>query len=106
MKWLRIALILQALTFLTAAALNFGARIPLGIATVQFPVRIIPAGAGETIIGASLLLAAVTMSRAWAWIGFWPSAGGIAFGLVATSRSDPRSKVTCEIGPAGEMVRV
>lgn len=87
MRWLRIALLVQALTFLTAAALNFGARIPLGIATLQFPLRIIPAGAGEAIIGAALLVAAVTMSRAWAWIGFWLSAGGIAFGLVATSRS-------------------
>jgi len=91
---LRVALLAEAITFLTAAAMNFGVHIPLGFTTLQFPLRIIPAGIGETVIGAALLLAGLTLNRAASWIGWWLSVGGIAFGLVATSRSR---------GPAFEM---
>lgn len=86
-RLLRITLLIDALTFFTAAALNFGARIPLGFTTLRFPFRVIPAGVGEIVIGAALLLGAFTMRRSWAWIGFWLSVGGIAFGLVLTLRS-------------------
>lgn len=86
-RLLRSTLLVDALTFFTAAAMNLGARIPLGFTTLRFPFRVIPAGAGEIVIGAVLLLGAFTMRRGWAWIGFWLSAGGIAFGLVLTLRS-------------------
>lgn len=82
---MRVVLVIDALTFLTAAALNFGARIPLGFVTVLFPVHIIPAGIGEAVIGTALLVGGITMRRGAAWLGFWLSVGGIAFGLVATS---------------------
>ncbi|MDE3076007.1 MAG: hypothetical protein KGJ86_11315 [Chloroflexota bacterium] len=84
---LRTALVLDALVFLTAAALNFGVRIPLGFVTVAFPVHILPAGIGEAVIGTNLLCAGITARRGWSWLAFWLSVGGIAFGLVATSRT-------------------
>ena len=82
---LRIALIVNGLAFATPAALNFGAQIPLGIVTLAFPVGIVPAGVGEAIIGIALLLAGVSQHRPLAWLAFWLSVAGTAFGLVATS---------------------
>lgn len=81
----RICLVLDALVFLTAAAMNFGARIPMGFTTAAFPVRIIQAGIGEAVIGAALLAAGASMRRGLSWLAFWLSVGGIAFGLVASS---------------------
>lgn len=82
---LRIALLADALTFLAGATLNFGARIPLGFATLAFPAPGPQAGTGEAVIGAALLVAGVTLSRVWSWVAFWLSVMGIAFGLVFTS---------------------
>ncbi|MGH2364188.1 MAG: hypothetical protein ACRDHX_05990 [Chloroflexota bacterium] len=91
---LRIALVLEGLTFLVAAALNFGARVPLGFTILAFPLRILPVGVVEAVIGGTLLAGAMTLRRGMAWLGFWLAAGGIAFGLVATAaRGGPEREV-------------
>lgn len=82
---LRIALIVNGLVFATSAALNSGARIPLGVVTLAFPVAILPAGIGEAVIACALLAAGVSQQRSLAWLAFWLSVAGTAFGLVATS---------------------
>jgi hypothetical protein len=85
MAALRIALIIDGLAFATSAALNFGAQIPLGMVTLSFPVRIIQAGVGEAIIGIALLGAGASLNRGLAWLAFWLSVAGTAFGMVATA---------------------
>lgn len=82
---LRIGLIIDGLVFITAAGLNLGAQVPLGPVTLAFPVRIVPAGVGEAVIGLALLRAAASQHRGLAWPAFWLSVAGIGFGLVATT---------------------
>lgn len=80
---LRAVLVVDGVVFLLAATLNFGARIPLGVATLRFgPVW--QAGIGEAVIGVLLLLAALTRRRSLAWVAFALSVLGIAIGLRST----------------------
>ena len=85
--FLRTALAADALAFLTAAALNFGARIPLGVTTLAFPTPGPRAAVGEAVIGAALAAAAVTLSLSLSWVAYTLSAIGIAVGLIFTSRT-------------------
>ncbi len=102
---LRIALLADSLTFLTAATLNFGARIPLGFATLAFPAPGPQAGTGEAVIGTALLVAGVTLSRAWSWVAFWLSVMGIAFGLAFTSAAGgPAFEVHLILAPLALLV--
>src|SRR5438034_10903114 len=78
---LRAALFVDAVVFLTAALLNFGAKIPLGFTELSFLDPIWQAGAGEAVIGLALLAAAATGRSAIAWVAFWLSVAGIVFGL-------------------------
>src|SRR5579884_1072612 len=78
---LRAVLAFDGVVFLSAALLNFGARIPMGLATLRFPVHIWQAGLGETVIGLTLLAAAFTARRRLAWLAFGLSVFGILFGL-------------------------
>ncbi|HZD68051.1 MAG TPA: hypothetical protein VFA45_03745 [Actinomycetes bacterium] len=78
---LRSALLVDAVVFLTAALLNMGVRVPLGFAELRFSVPVWQAGAGEAIIGVTLLAAGITARARLSWVAFWMSALGIAIGL-------------------------
>jgi hypothetical protein len=81
---LRVALCVDGLIFLLAALLNFGVKVPLGFTNYYFPDPIWQAGIGEAVIGLTLLVAGITAvtGRTWiAWVAFWLSVAGIAFGL-------------------------
>jgi hypothetical protein len=82
---LRVALIVNGLVFALSAALNFGARIPLGSLSIAYPTAIVAAGIGEAIIAVLLLAAGISGRRSLAWLAFWLSVAGTLFGLVATS---------------------
>jgi len=90
---LRTAFIVDAAVFLLAALLNFGIRIPLGFAELNFPLPIWQAGIGEAVIGLALLAAAARDSGGLSWVAFWMSVAGIVFGL-----SSPRVQ-----GPARDI---
>lgn len=78
---LRAALLLDAVVFLVAALLNFGAQIPLGVTTLRVADPIWQAGTGETVIGAALLTAGLRGRARPAWVALWLSVFGIAIGL-------------------------
>ena len=78
---LRAVILVDALVFLAAALFNMGATVPLGFAALRFPVPIWQAGLGEAVIGLVLLAAAITGRATMAWVAFWMSVFGIAFGL-------------------------
>jgi hypothetical protein len=86
---LRAAFAIDAVVFLLAALLNFGIRIPLGFAELNFPVPIWQAGIGEAVIGLALLAAAARARGALPWVAFWLSVAGIAFGLSSARVQGP-----------------
>jgi hypothetical protein len=79
----RGALLVDAVVFLCAALFNMSVRIPLGFAELGFSVPVWQAGAGEAIIGVTLLAAGLTARARLSWVGFWMSALGIAIGLTS-----------------------
>lgn len=78
---LRATLFVDAVVFLTAALLNFGAHLPLGFAEVSFADPIWQAGIGEAVIGLTLLAAAASGRTAMAWVALVLSVAGIILGL-------------------------
>ncbi len=90
---LRAVIILDAVVFLIAAALNLGARIPLDFAELSFPVAIWQAGVGEAAIGLVLLAAAATASPRLSWVASGMSAIGILFGLSSARVQGPAREV-------------
>lgn len=77
---LGILIVVDAVAFLVASAVHFGARIPLGVTTLS-DVTLLPAGIAEGAIGVAFVLAAVGvfMRRAWAWSG---ALGAFLFGVL------------------------
>ncbi len=78
---LRAALLVNAVVFLTAALLNLGLQIPLGVARLRFADPIWQAGTGEAVIGMALLVAGLRGRARLAWVALWLSVLGIAVGL-------------------------
>ena len=101
---LRAALFVDAVVFLTAALLNLGTKIPLGFAELSFPVPIWQAGIGEAVIGLALLAAAVTGRATIAWVAFWLSVVGIAFGLSSAKVQGPARDVHVLLVPLAAIV--
>ncbi|HEY4226737.1 MAG TPA: hypothetical protein VGM49_00230 [Candidatus Limnocylindrales bacterium] len=101
---LRFALVADGIIFLVAAALNFGAQIPLGFAEVAFPVRVWQAGVGEAVIGVLLLLAAWRATERLAWIAFGASVLGIAFGLASERVQGPARDIHIVLVPVAIVV--
>lgn len=101
---LRTALLVDAAVFLSAALLNFGAKIPLGFAELDFPVPIWQAGTGEAVIGLALLAAAITGRTAMAWVAFGLSVAGIAFGLSSTRVQGPARDIHIILVPLAVVV--
>ncbi len=96
--------ILDAVVFLVAAALNLGARIPLGVAQLSFPVAIWQAGVGEAAIGLVLLAAAATASPRLSWVAFGMSAIGILFGLSSARVQGPAREVHVLLVPLAMVI--
>ena len=101
---LRIVLIVDAAVFLTAALLNFGLHIPLGFTELDFPLPVWQAGIGEAIIGLLLLAAAVTGRTGIAWVAFWLSVLGIAFGLRSARVQGPAREIHLILVPLAVVV--
>ncbi|MGE5223847.1 MAG: hypothetical protein ACM3PY_15520 [Omnitrophica WOR_2 bacterium] len=101
---LRIVILMDALVFLTAALLNFGTKIPLGFAELSFPVPIWQAGIGEAIIGLALLAVAITRRATIAWVAFWMSVFGIAFGLSSPRVQGPAREIHVILVPLAAIV--
>lgn len=101
---LRIVIFVDALVFLAAALFNFGTEIPLGFAELSFPVPIWQAGIGEAIIGLALLAGAVTRRVTVAWVAFWMSVFGIAFGLSSPKVQGPAREIHVILVPLAAIV--
>jgi hypothetical protein len=101
---LRAALVVDAAVFLSAALLNFGAKIPPGFAELYFPVAIWQAGIGEAVIGLALLAAAITGRAAIAWVAFGLSVVGIAFGLSSAKVQGPARDIHVVLIPLAVVV--
>ncbi len=65
---LEVLLVVDAVAFLAASAIHFGARIPLGFTTLA-DATILPAGIAEGAIGIAFVLAALAVfsRRDWGW---------------------------------------
>ena len=101
---LRTAFIVDAVVFLLAALLNFGIRIPLGFAELNFPVPIWQAGIGEAVIGLALLAAAARGRGALSWGAFWMSVAGIAFGLSSSRVQGPARDIHIILVPLAVII--
>ncbi|MGE5333170.1 MAG: hypothetical protein ACM3N4_00590 [Nitrososphaerota archaeon] len=101
---LRAALLVDAAVFLSAALLNFGAKIPLGFTELYFPVAIWQAGTGEAVIGLALLAAALTGRSALAWAAFGLSVVGIAFGLSSARVQGPARDIHIVLVPLAVVI--
>jgi hypothetical protein len=101
---LRATLLVDGGVFLLAALLNLGARIPLGFTELSFPVPIWQAGIGEAAIGVILILAAVTRRGTLAWLAFWLSVAGIAFGLRSSQVQGPAREIHVLLVPLALVV--
>ncbi|HEU5438035.1 MAG TPA: hypothetical protein VFU88_02000 [Ktedonobacterales bacterium] len=101
---LRIVLVINAVVFLTASLFNFGLHVPLGFADLSFPLPVWQAGIGEAVIGLALLAAAVTGRSAMAWVAFWLSVVGIAFGLSSARVQGPAREIHLVLVPLAVVV--
>ena len=101
---LRAVLFVDAVVFLIAALLNLGLKIPLGLTELSFPVPIWQAGIGEAVIGLALLAAAVTGRMTIAWVAFWMSVLGIAFGLSSSKVQGPARDIHVLLVPLAVIV--
>ena len=101
---LRAVILVDGLIFLTAALLNFGARVPLGVAELSFPVPIWQAGTGEAVIGLMLLAAALTGRIGLSWTAFGLSALGIAFGLASRRVQGPARDIHVLLVPLAVVI--
>ena len=90
---LRATLLVDGGVFLLAALLNLGGQVPLGFTQLSFPVPIWQAGLGEAVIGVLLISAVVTGRRTVAWLAFWFSVAGIAFGLRSSQVQGPAREI-------------
>jgi hypothetical protein len=84
-KILLILTALDGLIFLGASVLNFGAKIPIGFTVLSFSTPVLPAGIGEIVIGATLIVAAALASPRLRlfWLAYVLAFFGIAFGLLS-----------------------
>lgn len=96
---LDVILVVDAAVFLVAALLNFGLQIPLGVATLRFPVHIWQAGLGEAVIGLLLLGAAMTEERRLPWVAWGLSILGIIFGLSSRRVQGPARDIHIVLVP-------
>ncbi len=101
---LRGVLCLDAFVFLAAALLNAGVIIPLGSTQLSFPVPIWQAGVGEAVIGLALLAAGVAGNTTGAWVAFWLSVAGIAFGLSSPRVQGPARDIHLLLVPLAVIV--
>lgn len=101
---LRAALIVDATVFLLAALLNFGAKIPLGFAELNFPLAVWQAGIGEAVIGLALLAAAITGRTTLAWVALELSVVGIVFGLSSARVQGPAREIHIVLVPLAVVV--
>ncbi|HET9981783.1 MAG TPA: hypothetical protein VFQ32_15140 [Ktedonobacterales bacterium] len=101
---LRAALIVDATVFLLAALLNFGAKIPLGFAELNFPLAVWQAGIGEAVIGLALLAAAITGRTTLAWVALGLSVVGIVFGLSSARVQGPAREIHIVLVPLAVVV--
>lgn len=82
-KAIRAATLLLAALFLLSSSLNFGAKIPLGLATLSFRTPVMSIAEFEVVIGLVLLAAAI-VSRLYPYAGAYILATvGIAEGLLS-----------------------
>jgi hypothetical protein len=101
---LRATLFADAVVFLGAALLNFGAQPTIGTAELSFPNPIWQAGVGEAVIGLALLAAAFRPDDRSAWVAFWMSVVGIAFGLSSSRVQGPAREVHLVLVPLAILV--
>jgi hypothetical protein len=84
-RMLRFLTVIDGLVFLGASVLNFGAKIPVGFTVLGFSRPVLPAGIGEVVIGATLVVAAALASPRLRlfWTAYVLAFFGIAFGLLS-----------------------
>jgi hypothetical protein len=101
---LRATLFADAVVFLGAALFNFGAQLTIGSADLSFPNPVWQAGVGEAVIGLALLAGAFRPYGRGAWVAFWMSVVGIAFGLSSSRVQGPAREVHLVLVPLAILV--
>jgi hypothetical protein len=95
----KVLVVFGAVTFLLAALVHLGARIPLGFAVISEPV-IIPAAIVEGLAGLGLAVSAYALLtlRSWAWSAAIAAnafaLGGVLLGMLALAAGrGPRTEL-------------